>query len=1663
MEIEEQIPLGFTSLSALKDAHKELLKRYRESEETPSLELLDEIESFSRKVQATGAVLERESEQDAAQDLLDFWVTRLYRAGRKISSTSLADFDPTLSPMLDETMCPFVGLDAFSEDKSKYFFGRKAMVRKLLDWLKQNNLLVVDGPSGSGKSSLVLAGLLPALKSGALEGNWHFYPRMVPGSEPLVNLARTVKPPEENASDWIARQVAKLHEDPNHLANLSSQVGRPVILVIDQFEEVFTLTTDLEARAAFEKNLLGLVQVRSPRNLLILTMRSDFNSSIPLLPTLQPFFDDAVEAPTALTRAELLEAIVEPADQAGLKFEEGIVDKLADDLVGERAALPLLQFTLLKLWEKRNHNLITRAAYRELGGGREALARSADQFYQRLTLEDQNRVKRILLRLVRPGTGAIEFVANRIRRQELYQLAGPALIDPVLGDLIKEKLVRLTEGAKEEDAEVEIAHEALVRNWGTLVRWLEEERGRMTLARLLEGKADEWERRGRGRSGLLDKFDLREAENWIANPDAGYLGNIDKIKPFVSASKTAIDRDKEEKARAERNLRRSRAAAAVLAIIALFTAGLAVKLLVQATRDKEEISRGAVAKEELNKKERQWEIERQQKKQEQNDRITRLRETQIAVLKGEEKKLSAALLAEKAARSRAEDLQGQLKKALAGTKNANDNLANANATLEQDKEAGVAEDVADDSTAGINLDPDLSAPLAVLAVRAITDKDIAKRVAQDATVGTESAVPKTVNALRLVVEALQTRIVLGGGAAPVEDIAFSPDGLLLATAGKDGLKLWDAVRGGQQIRSVSSKAVMGVAFSPDGQLLVGASSEDGTFSVWSTATWDLDFVGSTRGGPVTAMAFSPDGRRLVAAGRHGLQMWDVPKKTEISLSRVTPEEVKSVTFSPDGAKLLTAGGDDTVKLWDSADGKLLNVFRRTSGPKILAVAFAPDGRRFATANQDGTATLWEAQSGQPLRTFSRRDAAATSPAPVTTPVTSVAFSPDRGKRLATANEDNSATVWDTNSGSRLLDLKGHKGRISRIVFSPDGSRLATGSQDKTARVWDSESKELLSSEGHDDLIVSLATSQDGSKFVTGSIDKTAKVWETASGRLLLTLKHPEGVWGVDLSRDGRYVATGCHDGVVRLWDAKDGELVSELKGHTDRVYGVAFSPDGTELAAGSGDKTVIVWDLPSKRILWKADFNESSGVPGVAFSPDGKLLAVATGENSAKMLDALSGQLVRPLEEQTGRVFGVAFSPDGRWLATANSDNTAKVWDLSSWTLHETLAGHTSPVMNVNFSPDSRQLVTASFDNSARIWDVDSGRALATLANNNNRVYGAAFTADAGRLITGSWDRTIRVYALDMNELTSLALARISHAGSAQTCRKHLNQGVCSNLDKALKQIVEGNQFARIGDLDSAVARYEAARQLLPELDLKPNEQAERVKEMGDEEARRLTFAGLYAKAQNLVRFNQDAAAKSLQQAAQSDPSSNLDPTAELAKLIAADKEGTQASARQELDTNKMEQERQRNELADEGKLYLQEGKLRLVLNDIKEGLEAYKKALNRVPKLSISAADWNALCWKGSLGGFENDPLVVQACDKAVQLSPDSGNYRDSRAVNEALHGKFADAAEDFQAFVKWTNNPKSRAQREGFIRELKNNKNPITSDVKKALLYEDTVPPSS
>jgi len=462
----------YRTLTALRTEHAEYLRLYRKV--GASEELLDRVRQFLERGRATGAILGDSQDRFTAQGLMDFWLTVFYGAGEEPPDPTLVDYDPSpqYAPEYALVECPYVGLLSLDEEGKDLFFGR--LLSKLLESVSKNRFVAVVGPPGSSKSSLVLEGLLPLLKGGKLPDSdlWHYCPVMIPGNNPLDDLAHAVRPSGEgDPIQWVLADAEKFRDDRGLLAKIAGRLGTAAVLVVDRFEQLFTHCQDEQARGAFITNLVGLAGAPGAEHRVILVVRSEYEAR---LDGLKGVATSGKPVPvvdvTPPTEAELREAIERPAERVGLRFEPGLVEQIVKDVQFVPPVLPILNYLLLKLWETRQGDLITSKAYKNLGTARQVLARGADLFFDGLSPEEQKVVQHIFLRLGRPLVGQ-DLAGNRLLRSALQRQDFGDRVDQVLPMLRDAGLVRVIPSDPRAADQIQVVHPALLESWPRLLNW----------------------------------------------------------------------------------------------------------------------------------------------------------------------------------------------------------------------------------------------------------------------------------------------------------------------------------------------------------------------------------------------------------------------------------------------------------------------------------------------------------------------------------------------------------------------------------------------------------------------------------------------------------------------------------------------------------------------------------------------------------------------------------------------------------------------------------------------------------------------------------------------------------------------------------------------------------------------------------------------------------------------------------------------------------------------------------------------------------------------------------------------------------------------------------------------------------------------------------------
>jgi WD40 repeat protein len=1221
--------------------------------------------------------------------------------------------------------CPYPGMMPFSERDSHRFFGRDQEVQELVEQLRLHPFLAVVGPSGSGKSSLVFAGLVPALRKTGLFGTGEWLVRSLrPGESPHVALDAALG---SGAGDAAGAVTALLSGQPQ---------ARRLLLVVDQFEELFTLAHKEHVRP-FQQALQHLIEV--PNCYVVLTVRADFYPELMATPLWGAIQAHRFEV-LLLNEGNLRQAIVRPAEDVRVFVETALVERLVSDAGQEPGVLPLVQETLVLLWERLERCflplrayealVLTRRAYGEppLTGLQAAMARRADAALADLPPQQQAIARHIFLRLVQFGEGRAD--TRRQQPAEALRTASDDLqaFSQTLRHLEHHRLLTLSGEEESGQRTVDIAHEALISGWPTLQEWLGQRREAEQTRRRLEAKAQEWIRLGRAGGGLLDRVELMEAERWLMSPDSADLGVSEALPAFMEASQAAIEAARQEREAARRQ---------------------------------------ALELERQNAEEQRRRAEAERRRAEEHARASSRLRRLAAVLAAV---FVLAVMAALFALAQQQEARGNERLALTSEARALANehraltseaqaLANE-AQVEQQLRLATSRDLATSAISKLAVDPELSILLAMQAV------SVTYAIDREVTEAAE-------NALHQALEVSRIRLTLAGHTEPLSDVAYSPDGTRLATSSGDRtIKVWDASSGELLFTIAGQRVMQDVAYSPDGTRLASADA-DGRARIWDAVSGTPVLTLTGHSDALWGVAYNPAGTRVATASSdRTVRVWDAISGTAVLTLTGHSDQVHGVAFGPEGALLATASNDGTARVWDALSGQELYVLEGHTG-KVSAVAFSPDGKYLATASAgDGTAKVWDLATGQETTMLSGHRPSQ---------VYRVAFSPD-GQCLVTSSADKTAKAWQTGTWREMFTLVGHTDSVWGLAFSPDGTRLATASRDGTARVWDvSPGNGRLIISAHDGELYSLAFSPDGLRLASAGQDRAARVWDLPSGTPALTLTgHDDEVLDVAFSGDGKYIATASKDGTARLWDAASGDLVHPLEGHNNWVFAVAFRPDSRCLATTTYG-LIRGWDVPSGDSLFSLT-GHTAEVRDAVFSPDGGSLYTVSNDKTVRVWDLASAQgpgEPLALEGHNAVLTAVAVSTDGRFLATAGEDNTVKVWNTGSWVERFTLTGHTNFVRAVAFHPDGTRLATASFDGTTKVWSLETGQELFTLSGHESGVQGVAFSPDGKRLGTAGQDGTVHLYVLDIDELMALARTRVTRSLSLEECRQYLHLDEC--------------------------------------------------------------------------------------------------------------------------------------------------------------------------------------------------------------------------------------------------------------------------------------------
>ncbi len=1198
---------------------------------------------------------------------------------------------------------PYKGLKAFEEADSENFFGREQLTQRLLQRLmprtgigESDHLLVVVGPSGSGKSSVVKAGVIPELRNGAIPAtdttpgseNW-FYLEMVPGTHPMEELEAALLRVAVNPPESLLRQ---LEDDKRGLLRALKRVlpddNSQLVLFIDQFEEVFTLSESEEKRNHFLNSLMTAVMEPRNRLRLILTLRADFYDR----PLSYYEFGELVRKHTEvvlpLNAQELESAIVLPARQAGVVLEGGLASEIAADVREQPGALPLLQYALMQLYERREGSRLTLKAYHDIGGAMGALARRAEEIYQELNLEQKDTARQVFLRLVTLGEGQ-EDTRRRILRGELNALGNQDAINSVIETFGGQRLLTFDNDPQTREPTIEVAHEALIREWRSLREWLDSAREDLRTQRRLNHAALEWHNANKDASYLatgtrLDQFEAMQHAQSIAMNEIETAYVHRSLEQREARQRAAAEQAAREAALEERAQQRLRLLLTVVSVAAVIALALAILSGALFRRSQASL---ALADDRA--------VEAQ---------AQALSASALNVLDNFQPTLALNLAIEAGYR------QGEL----TPVKTSLARAAYAPGPIRQ------LNPLDDASLVSVSFNADgtrLAGGSANGHVLVLNPADSSQMLeiadAHTTTAVNDEGVEETVPLAALV--------------------AYHPTGEQIASAAGDGMiKVWDANSGDLLLEwQGHTAAVNALTFSPDGTTLL-SGGDDAALYQWdiSTGTQVRAFEGHV--GRVLSADFSANGQRIISSTADDpnppenttvedrvARVWDAQTGALLSTLRAPGTGwLRGAALNTDGTIAAVASYDPnefggTIRLWNVANGQVQRMLIGHTDV-ITTIDFSPDGATLLSGGWDRTVRRWDVNTGVQIQRFDVHEDR----------LLNVAYAPD-GVHAVTAGGRARGTTADTRAFLVALEqrnlvhqLDGHTNWLFTAAYSPDGSLIATGSGhlnvpegDNSIRLWDAATGEQIAMlQAHTNTVTNVAFSADGSRLVSSSHDLTAMIWDWQAGTVLQTLTgHERIVTDATFNPDGTLVLTASEDGTVRLWDVATGEQVRVINAHGDAessasAFQARFNADGTQIVSGGSDSLVKLWNAETGELLHEMP-GHSGWVSTVNFSPDG-IWAISGADNDLIVWEVATGEEAYRLVGHKGFVYGGVFSPDNEYILSGASDTTVRLWEAATGEEIQRFTGHTNWVLDVAFSPDGTRAVSAAEDNTARVWRI---------------------------------------------------------------------------------------------------------------------------------------------------------------------------------------------------------------------------------------------------------------------------------------------------------------------------------------------------------------------
>ncbi len=1177
-----------------------------------------------------------------------------------------------ISLVLPAPVNPFKGLRSFETADSRDYFGRETLVEKLLAHLtisgshrdapSQGRFLAVIGPSGSGKSSLVKAGLIPALMNGALKGSERWYNLdLTPGSRPLDELEVALMRVAADQADNIRYQ---LDRDENGLLRVAELIlpkdGSELVLIIDQFEELFTRAHSETERAQFLKLLVAAATDMTGRVRVVVVLRADYFDRPLRYPEFGGLMQQHTEIMLPLSAQEMEQAIVRPAERVGVGYEQGLVAGIIDDVLYQPGALPLMQYALTELFEQRDDRLLTQQAYENIGGAIGALARRAEALYLEQDEDGKETIRQMFLRLVTAGDLESDLASNsamlvdtsrRVLRSELLSAAKePEQLEEIIDTFADYRLLSLDHDPLTRQPTVEVAHEAILREWERLRIWLEENQADLAMHRQLIRATGEWLVAGGDESFLLRGTRLSQIESWAEDTDLELTADEQSflessIQQRLERNAAELDR-REQKAHLEKRAnRRLKALVVVMALALVVAIGLTIAAFTFARQ-----------------------VEEQRRLAEQIERLNMSRELTTGAL----------------------------------------------ANLESDPELSVLLAL---EAAEMTMGSDGTVPHEIESVlRQAIQKDLVHLTIRRAgtvafnPAGESLAIMNGKGVLRnwdpATGQPLWERLSHHGRGDRLGNIAFSSDGRLLASVSHGTLaKIWDVASGRNIAELAGQQNINDIAFGPDSQQLWTAGS-DGMIRVWDLGSIAKQLLSGEEKvelsnfstilhlpTEVNDIVISPSGWRVAVLTLGKIITIDPASGQRLIEIDMANRFATEVALNKEGNLVAGNSSDLAATIWDARTGQ--EILKVLDTARITEIAFDPAGRFLALGNEDGAVTLFSTANGQEAARFSGHEYR----------ISSLSFSPD-GQQLASSSENGVTRVWDIKlDDSDLLTIAAHNGEAYDAVFDATGSKIASSGMDGSVKVWDAATGEMIHDLPGQRNVEHFPTfSPDGTRLAAANERGGISIWDAGTGTELFALEGKATTYtAISFSPDGARLAAGGQDGMAYIWDATTARQLTDISHemNDDIITELVFTPDGTGIRSYYRNGLEIAWNAVTGEQMGTASGVRT--IMDVELTREGDFGVMACSQirifQAGEQPDAEQN-----LHYLQSEVTGIAIDPDGSVVASASSRGELQLWNMESGEKIATLVDTTTPFNGVDFSSDGEKIVVAGADGKLRLY-----------------------------------------------------------------------------------------------------------------------------------------------------------------------------------------------------------------------------------------------------------------------------------------------------------------------------------------------------------------------